>query len=136
MDKIAIIYGETFLYWSSIILTLAVAAAICVFLFLYLREKNNGISAAFLVPMAMAASLILSRIMHWYSMANAYSGLKGALTTFTGGGYALMGVFAGCGLPAAAATDCAESALCLRLHGSGRRCGHCRGPPGLLLYRL
>jgi len=100
MDKIAIIYGETFLYWSSIILTLAVAAAICVFLFLYLREKNNGISAAFLVPMAMAASLILSRIMHWYSMANAYSGLKGALTTFTGGGYALMGVFAGCALAA------------------------------------
>ena len=100
MDTIAIIYGELFLYWSSIILTIAVAAAICVFLFLYLREKYNGLSAALLVPLAMAASLILSRAMHWYCMANAYSGLKGALTTFTGGGYALMGVFAGCALAA------------------------------------
>lgn len=100
MDRIAIIYGETFLYWSSIILTLAVAAAVCTFLFLYLREKYNGLSAALLVPAAMAASLFLSRAMHWYCMANAYDSLKGALTTFTGGGYALMGVFAGCILAA------------------------------------
>ena len=101
MDRIAIIYGETFLYWSSIILTLAVAAAVCTFLFLYLREKYSGLSAAFLVPLSMVLSLILSRAMHWYCMANAYDGLKGALTTFTGGGYALMGVFAGCALAAA-----------------------------------
>lgn len=96
MDKIAIIYGETFLYWSSIILTLAVAAAVCTFLFLYLREKYSGLSAAFLVPASMILSLIFSRAMHWYCMANAYDSLKGALTNFTGGGYALMGVFAGC----------------------------------------
>ncbi len=100
MDRIAIIYGETFLYWSSIILTFAVAAAVCTFLFLYLREKYNGLSAALLVPAAMAASLFLSRAMHWYCMANAYDSLEGALTTFTGGGYALMGVFAGCILAA------------------------------------
>ena len=96
MDRIAIIYGETFLYWSSIILTLAVAAAVCTFLFLYLREKYNGLGAAFLVPASMVLSLIFSRAMHWYCMANAYDSLKSALTVFTGGGYALMGVFAGC----------------------------------------
>ena len=101
MDRIAFIYGEVFLYWSSIILTLAVAAAVCTFLFLYLREKYSGLSAAFLVPLSMVLSLFLSRAMHWYCMANAYDGLKGALTTFTGGGYALMGVFAGCALAAA-----------------------------------
>lgn len=105
MDKIAFIYGETFLYWSSIILSLAVAASVCVFLFLYLRERYNGLSAAFLIPACLVTSLILSRAMHWYCMANAYESLKGALTTFTGGGYALMGVFAGC----------AVSALVLRL---------------------
>jgi prolipoprotein diacylglyceryltransferase len=107
MDRIAFIYGETFLYWSSIILTLAVAAAVCTFLFLYLREKYNGLGAAFLVPASMVLSLIFSRAMHWYCMANAYDSLKGALTTFTGGGYALMGVFAGCAL----------AALVLRLFG-------------------
>ena len=101
MDRIAFIYGETFLYWSSIVLTLAVAAAVCTFLFLYLREKYNGLSAAILVPIAMVLSLLFSRAVHWYCMANAYDSLKGALTTFTGGGYALMGVFAGCALAAA-----------------------------------
>ena len=101
MDKIAFIIGETFIYWSSIILTLAVAAAICLFLFLYLRERNNGISAAFLVCGCLVTSVIFSRAVHWYCMANAYDGLKAALTTFTGGGYALMGVFAACALTAA-----------------------------------
>ena len=101
MDRIAIINGETFLYWNSIILVLAVAAAVCMFLAFYLRRSGNGISAALLVPLSMVLSLILSRAMHWYCMANAYDGPKGALTTFTGGGYALMGVFAGCALAAA-----------------------------------
>lgn len=101
MDKIAFIIGETFLYWSSIILTLAAACAVCFFLFLYLRQKNNGIAAAFLIPLCMVTSILISRTIHWYCMANAYNGLEGALTTFTGGGYALMGVFAGCALSAA-----------------------------------
>lgn len=101
MDAIAYIIGETFLYWSSIILILAVAASVCLFLFLYLREKHNGISAALLIPLAVVTSLVFSRAMHWYCMANAYESLKSALTDFTGGGYALMGVFAGCALSAA-----------------------------------
>ena len=98
MDRIAFIIGETFLYWNSIILTLAVATAICVFLFLYLREKNNGISAAFLICGCLVTSVIFSRTIHWYCMANAYESLRSALTTYTGGGYALMGVFAACAL--------------------------------------
>lgn len=101
MDRIAYIIGETFLYWNSIILTLAVAAAICIFLFLFLREKRNGISAALLICGCLASSVILSRLVHWYCMANAYEGMKAALTVYTGGGYALMGVFAGCALTAA-----------------------------------
>lgn len=100
MDRIAFIIGETFLYWSSIIMTLAVAAAICVFLFLYLREKNNGIGAAFLICGCLVSSLVLSRAIHWYCMANAYESLQAALTTYTGGGYALMGVFGACALTA------------------------------------
>ena len=100
MDRIAYIIGETFLYWNSIILTLSVAAAICVFLFLYLREKYNGISAAFLICGCLVTSVIFSRAVHWYCMANAYENLQAALTTFTGGGYALMGVFAACALTA------------------------------------
>lgn len=100
MDRIAFIIGETFLYWSSIILTLAVACAICLFLFLYLREKHNGISAAILICGCLVTSLVFSRAVHWYCMANAYESLSAALTTYTGGGYALMGVFGACALTA------------------------------------
>ena len=102
MDRIAFIIGETFLYWNSIILTLAVATAVCVFLFLYLREKNNGISAAFLICGCMVTSLVFSRAVHWYCMANAYESFRAALSTYTGGGYALMGVFGACALTAVA----------------------------------
>ena len=100
MDTIAYIIGERFIYWNSIILTLAACAAICMFLFLYLREKGNGIAAALLIPLAVVTSICFSRAIHWYCMANAYESLKAALTTFTGGGYALMGVFAACALTA------------------------------------
>ena len=100
MDTIAYIIDESFIYWNSIILALAVCAAICVFLFLFLREKNNGISAALFVPLAMVTSIFASRAIHWYCRADAYEGLKAALTGFTGGGYALMGVFAACAVTA------------------------------------
>ncbi len=101
MDRIAFIVGETFIYWNSIFLMLAAAVAVCVFLTLYLREEKNGISAALLVPLALICSLVIARVIHWYCLSDAYESLGAALTTFTGGGYALMGVFAGCALAAA-----------------------------------
>ncbi len=100
MERIAFIYGNTCIYWSSIILTLAVMAAVGIFLFLFLREKGNGIAAAALVPLASVLGLLLARLVHWYCRADAYASLYAAMTTFTGGGYALMGTFAGCILAA------------------------------------
>ena len=46
MDRIAFIAGDTFIYWSSIILTLATATAICFFLATYLGKSGNGVGAA------------------------------------------------------------------------------------------
>ncbi len=100
MDKIAYIIGENFLYWNSIILAVAVVTAIAMFLFLYLRRPENGLGAAILIPLAAASSVVLSRLIHWYCLPDAYESMEAALTTFTGGGYALMGVFAGCALSA------------------------------------
>lgn len=100
MERIAFIYGETFIYWNSIILILGIATAICMFLFLYLREKNNGISAALLVAISTVISILFARAVHWYCRTDAYASLEAALTEFTGGGYALMGAFAACILTA------------------------------------
>lgn len=100
MDKIAFIVGETFLYWSSIVLMLSVAAAVCIFLGFYLWKSGNGIAAALAVPLAIALSAVLSRLADWYFRAMAYESFTKAMTDFTSGGYALMGVFAGCFLAA------------------------------------
>ena len=100
MDRIAFIIGDTFVYWSSIVLTLAAATAICIFLAAYLGKSGNGVGAALLIPIALIASLALGRLVHWYSRSDSYAGLEAAMTDFTSGGYALIGVFAGCFLAA------------------------------------
>ena len=100
MDRIAFIMGDTFIYWSSIVLTMAAATAICFFLAFYLGKSGNGVGAAVMVPLAMVASLALARLVHWYSRADSYAGFEAAMTNYDSGGYALVGVFAGCLLAA------------------------------------
>lgn len=100
MERIAFIIGETFVYWSAIILTLAAAAAACTFVALYLGRTGKAISAALVVPMALVFSLVLARFMHWYCRADSYDSFFTAMTDHSSGGYALMGVFGGCLLAA------------------------------------
>lgn len=100
MEQIALIYGSTFVYWSRILLVLAAAAAVCVYLALYLSGPEKWIPAAVSVAMAVAASLALARLLHWYCRPEQYAGLAAALTDHSRGGYALTGVFAGCILTA------------------------------------
>lgn len=124
MDRIAYIIGETFIYWSSIILALAVLAAVCLFLSLYLRKSRNVVAAVLFVPLAMLVSTVLARLVHWYCRTDAYVSLKAAMTDYSGGGYALMGVFFGCLLVACALRLCKavknlpELFDCLALAGS------------------
>ncbi|MBQ3505095.1 MAG: prolipoprotein diacylglyceryl transferase [Oscillospiraceae bacterium] len=101
MDRIAFIIGDTFVYWNSIVLTLAAVTAICFFLAFYLGKSANAVGAAVMVPLALAASLVLARLVHWYSRSDSYAGFEAALTDYTSGGYALVGVFAGCLVAAA-----------------------------------
>lgn len=96
MDKIAFIFGETFVYWNSIILTLAAASAICLFLGFYLSRGGNAGAAAAAIPLAMLLSLVIGRFIHWYCRADSYAGMAAAMTDYTTGGYALLGAFLGC----------------------------------------
>ena len=100
MNRIAFIIGDRSIYWSSILLTIAAAVAVCVFLTLYLRKENRGVAAATVVPMAIVLSLFLARFVHWYCRWNSYPGMLEALTNLSSGSFALMGVFAGCFLTA------------------------------------
>ena len=96
MERIAFIIGETFIYWSSIILVFAAVTAVCIFLALYIGKSRNILGAALTVPMALVLSMVLSRLVHWYCCADAYESMEAAMTDYLSGGYALMGVFFGC----------------------------------------
>lgn len=96
MEQIAFILDHTYVYWSAVIRTLAAGAAVCAFLALYLRKENRVLAAAVFVPLAMVLSLYLSRLAYWYFRPDSYGRAAAALNLRLPGGYALMGVFAGC----------------------------------------
>ena len=97
MERIAFILGDQFYYWSSIVLTLAAGAAICLFLAFYLPEGKSE-AAAVGVPVALVLSVFFARLVHWYFRPDSYAGFLAAITDLTSGGFALLGVFLGCGL--------------------------------------
>lgn len=96
MEKIAFISGGTFIYWSSIVMGLAVVAAIGAFVALYYQKSGNALATAAMLPISIAASLVLSRLIHWYCRTDSYVSFQAAMTDYSWGGYALMGVFAAC----------------------------------------
>ena len=96
MEKIAFISGGIFIYWSSIILSLAALAAIAIFAAVYLGKSGDIVGTSVTVPLAMVGSIVLSRLIHWYCRADAYESMNAAMTDYTKGGYALMGVFVAC----------------------------------------
>ena len=96
MEKIAFISGGTFIYWSSVILTLAVLAAIAMFAAMYIGKTGDVVGLCVTVPVAMVGSLVLSRFIHWYCRADSYESMYVALTDYSTGGYALMGAFIAC----------------------------------------
>lgn len=103
MARIAFIYDAGFLSWPSLILTLAAAGTVLLFLGLYLRTPGNALAGFVVVPLAVTASLLASRLIHWYCFSGNYESLTAAITNLRSGGFALVGVFAGC-LGAAAVT--------------------------------
>ena len=96
MEQIAWIIGPVHIYWSAVVRMLASAAAICLFLALYLRKEDRAAGAAVCVPTAVILSMLLSRLAHWYFLPDRYENMKVALNLFQPGGFVLMGAFAGC----------------------------------------
>lgn len=100
MERIAFIIGETFIYWHSIILALAAFAAVCLFLAFWLGRGGSWLSGISAAALSGVSSLVLARLCHWYFQSAGYASFTAAMTDYSSGGYALMGVFAGCILSA------------------------------------
>lgn len=101
MDKIAFIMGDCVVYWNSIVYTLAAVVAVCFFLAFYLNKCGNAVAGFAAVPVSIVFSLVLARFVHWYCRTDSYPDFLSAMTDYSSGGYALIGVFAGSVLAAA-----------------------------------
>ena len=100
MEKIAWIFGGTFVYRSSLMLVLGIFCAICMFLALYLGTGRDPLPAILAVPLGLVLSLILARLVHWYCRGDSYPSFAAAMLRYDRGGFALAGAFAGCLLAA------------------------------------
>jgi len=100
MEKIAFISGDTFIYWSPIILALAGTAAACIYAAFYLAKSRSFPAMGLSILLSVLLSVPLSRLIHWYCRTANYSSFQAAMTDYTFGGYALLGVFAACLLTA------------------------------------
>lgn len=96
MERIAFIAGEKFIYWNTIFLSLAIATAIVLFLAFYIGKSANLVAAFGVVPLCILFSKYAARFVHWYCRTDSYPSFYAAMTDFSTGGYALIGVFAGC----------------------------------------
>lgn len=101
MEKIAFINGNTFIYWSPIILALAAVAAIGFYAAVYIAKERKPVAAAVSAALCVVCSIPLSRLVHWYCRTPSYESFQAAMTDYSQGGYALAGVFFGCILAAA-----------------------------------
>lgn len=99
MNKLAFIYGDTLIYWSSVVTALAVLTGILLFLGTYTLQTKKIAGGFLACPIAIVLSLILARLIHWYFRSDSYGGFD-TVIALSSDGYALSGAFAGCLLTA------------------------------------
>lgn len=101
MEKLAFLGEGIFIYWSPIIITIAAVAAICFYAAAYVVKEGNIFALSASVLLSVLFSIPLSRLVHWYCKPGAYPSFLAAMTDYSSGGFALLGVFVGCFLSAA-----------------------------------
>jgi len=95
MNGVAICIGSVIIYWSAIVIFLAVA--LCFALTYALYTANGGKKAAMwtMLPVAVILGVVLSRAVHWYCHSEQYAGFMSAITDYSAGDYCLPGAFLG-----------------------------------------
>jgi len=100
MNKIAYIFEDYVINWSSIILVMAVVAAILVCFALSVRKPGYSTPLAVTLPVAMILGCVFARVIHWYCRTDQYESFAQAFTDFSVGGFSLIGLAIGCLLAA------------------------------------
>lgn len=95
MNGIAFLSDNLTIYWSAIVICLAVAAGFLLSLSLYTANGGRGTAMWVMLPIAIVLSVLLSRIIHWYCHMEQYNGFFAAITDYSSGGYVLPGMLIG-----------------------------------------
>lgn len=100
MNKIAYIFEDYVINWSSIILVAAVATAILICFALSARKPGYSLPLAVTLPLSMILGCVFARVIHWYCRTDQYESFAQAFTDFSVGGFSLIGLAIGCLLAA------------------------------------
>ena len=95
MNEIAVFTGSLTIYWSSIVICLGIAAGLCLSLALYPMDHRHNTAVWVFFPIATVLSILLSRLIHWYSHIEQYGSLMAAMTDYSNGGYCIQGIILG-----------------------------------------
>ena len=95
MNEIAVFTGSLTIYWSAIVICLGIAAGLCLTLALYPMDHRHNTAVWVFFPFAAAFSVLLSRLIHWYSHIEQYESLMRAMTDYRTGGYCVQGIILG-----------------------------------------
>ncbi len=100
MNPIAIYSGSIVLYWSAIIITAGLLAALFMSLSLQVANRGRVISMLLLFVLGTLFSVPLCRALHWYCHQEQYGSFLGAVTDYSVGSYVLPAAIPGVWLAA------------------------------------
>lgn len=92
MNNIAVYYDNQIVYWDSVLIVAGLITCFLVSLSLYKRRTKYGYGFCIYAPVAIALSVLLSRILSWYCNMESYGSFMEALRDFSIGGYLIPGV--------------------------------------------
>jgi len=100
MNPIAVYSGSTVLYWSALVITAGLLAALFMSLSVQVSNKGRIVSMLLFFPLALLFSVPLCRALHWYCHQEQYGGFLRAVTDYTTGSYVLPAAIPGVWLAA------------------------------------
>lgn len=132
MNPIAFTLGSHVVYWSSVIIALAVCACFTMTCALFTSHGGHSVTVWVLLPLSVLFSVLLGRLLHWYCHIEQYDSFGKAMTDLASGGFVLTGALLGTTLAGLAVKA-------MGLTGNLRRLFDCLAPGaalGIALIRL
>lgn len=95
MGKVMMLAGGEYIYWNSVLIAAGALAAALMAVALRLWKGERLLPMLLALPIAGLLGLYAARLLHWYCRYESYESLAAALGDLRGGGWSLMGAFAG-----------------------------------------